>query len=154
MIAQCNSWLSVLPVARVQLPATAEYFKGFSPGWSHSANPSWACVTENDSFPPIDTIQPVDSEEEGQWPTMDSWWLNERNINRLLLSNYLKNKRPRRTPNQALFINYFTSLGVLPCITSDKYLTNNKYNNEINIINKTGGLWGEKPRSVVRGAPC
>jgi len=41
MIAQWDSSLSVLPVARVQFPAMAEYFKGFFPGWSHSANPSW-----------------------------------------------------------------------------------------------------------------
>ena len=32
MIAQWDSSLSVLPVARVQFPATAEYFKGFFPG--------------------------------------------------------------------------------------------------------------------------
>jgi len=32
MIAQWNSSLSVLPVARVQFPATAEYSKGFFPG--------------------------------------------------------------------------------------------------------------------------
>ena len=32
MIAQWNSSLSVLPVARVRFPATAEYFKGFFPG--------------------------------------------------------------------------------------------------------------------------
>jgi len=32
MIAQCVSSLSVLPVARVQFPATAEYLKGFFPG--------------------------------------------------------------------------------------------------------------------------
>jgi len=36
MIAQWNSSLSVLPVARVRFPATAEYYKGFFPGWSHS----------------------------------------------------------------------------------------------------------------------
>jgi len=29
---QRDSSLSVLPVARVQFPATVEYFKGFSPG--------------------------------------------------------------------------------------------------------------------------
>ena len=50
MIAQWDSSLSVLPVARVQFPATAEYFKGFFPGWSHSANPS--CVAENGSMTP------------------------------------------------------------------------------------------------------
>jgi len=32
MIAQWDSSLSVFPVTRVQFPATAEYFKGFSPG--------------------------------------------------------------------------------------------------------------------------
>jgi len=31
MIAQWNSSLSVLPVARVQFPTTVEYFKGFFP---------------------------------------------------------------------------------------------------------------------------
>ena len=39
MIAQweneCFS-LSVLSIARVQLPAIAEYFKGFFPDWSHA----------------------------------------------------------------------------------------------------------------------
>jgi len=39
-------------VARVQFPATAEYFKGFFPGWSHSANPCWASVAENGSISP------------------------------------------------------------------------------------------------------
>jgi len=52
MIAQWNSSLSVLPVAWVQFPATAEYFKGFFPGWSHSANPSWTSVAENGSISP------------------------------------------------------------------------------------------------------
>jgi len=53
MTAQWNSSLSVLPAARVQFPATAEYFKGFFPGWSHSANPSWASVVaENGSISP------------------------------------------------------------------------------------------------------
>jgi len=50
--------------------------------------------------------------------------------------------------NQTLLIDYFTSLGIPPCITSgveiNKQLTNKKYNNEINIMNKTGGLWGEE----------
>ena len=52
MIAQWDSSLSVLPVARVQFPAMAEYFKGFFPGWSHSANPPWASVAENGSISP------------------------------------------------------------------------------------------------------
>jgi len=52
MITQWDTSLPVLPVARVQFPATAEYFKGFLPGWSHSANPSWASLGENGSIPP------------------------------------------------------------------------------------------------------
>jgi len=32
MIAQWDSSLSVLPMARVRFPATVEYFKGFFPG--------------------------------------------------------------------------------------------------------------------------
>ena len=32
MISQWDSSLSVLPVARAQFPTTAEYFKGFYPG--------------------------------------------------------------------------------------------------------------------------
>ena len=52
MVAQWDSSLFVLPVARVQFPTTAEHFKGFFPGWSHSANPSWASVAENGSISP------------------------------------------------------------------------------------------------------
>ena len=55
MIAQlekeCIS-LSALPWPRVQFSAVAEYFKGVFPGWSHSANPSWASVAENGSIAP------------------------------------------------------------------------------------------------------
>ena len=39
-------------VSIVQFPATAEYFKGFFPDWSHSANSSWASVAENGSISP------------------------------------------------------------------------------------------------------
>jgi len=52
MIVQWDSSLSVLPVARFRFPATAEYFEGFFSGWSHSANPSWASVSENGSISP------------------------------------------------------------------------------------------------------
>ena len=46
-------YLTVCPLyARVQLPDVAEYFKGFFPGWSHSANLSWASVVENGSISP------------------------------------------------------------------------------------------------------
>jgi len=50
-------------------PATSEYFKGFFPGWSHSANPYWASVAENGS-----------SEEEGWSPTMDRGWLKKKKV--------------------------------------------------------------------------
>ena len=43
---------SVLPVAWVQFAAAAEYFKGFFPGWSHSANQSWASEVENGPISP------------------------------------------------------------------------------------------------------
>ena len=52
MIAQWDSSPSVLPVARVQFPTTVKYSKGFFPGWSYSANPSWASVAENGSISP------------------------------------------------------------------------------------------------------
>jgi len=52
MVAQWDSSLSVLPVTRVQFPTTPEYSKGFFPGWSHSANPSWANVAENGLIAP------------------------------------------------------------------------------------------------------
>jgi len=83
MIAQWNSSLSVLPVGRAQFPATAEYFKGFFPGWSHSAKPKIA------QSPLNDTTQPADSEEEGQCPTMDRWWLriNKSDIWKWITSN-------------------------------------------------------------------
>jgi len=46
--------LTVLPVAQVQFPAMAGYFKGFFPGWSMSRSP-------------LDgTKQPVEIEEEGR----------------------------------------------------------------------------------------
>ena len=52
MIAQWeNEWIS-LCVVWVQFPAMAKYFKGFFPGCSHSANPSWASLTENGSISP------------------------------------------------------------------------------------------------------
>ena len=50
MIAQWDGSLSVLPMARVQFPVMVEYFKGLFPGWSHSANLSWASVAENGSI--------------------------------------------------------------------------------------------------------
>jgi len=91
MIAQwenaCIS-LSVLSMARVMIAhclsspwsgfnsrTVAEYFKGFFPGWSHSANPSWASMTENSSISFNGATQPVDFEEEGQSLTTDRQWL-------------------------------------------------------------------------------
>jgi len=52
-------------MARVQFPAAAECFKGFFPGWSHSANPFWSSVAENGAISPNGSTQPVDIKEEG-----------------------------------------------------------------------------------------
>jgi len=72
MIAQWHSSLSVLPVARVRFPATAEYFKGFLFLIDHTLptrpEPAWQRMAQS---PLNDTAQPVDSEEEGQSPTTD-----------------------------------------------------------------------------------
>ena len=51
MIAQWDSSLSVLPVARVQFPATVEYFKGFFPGWSLWSAVLATVLLEEDSGP-------------------------------------------------------------------------------------------------------
>jgi len=74
MIAQWDSSLSVLPVARVQFPATAEYFKGFFPAdrtLSTRPEPAWQKMAQS---PLKNTTQPVDSEEEGRSSTMDRRW--------------------------------------------------------------------------------
>jgi len=42
--------LSLLPVALVQFPLMAEYFKGFFPGCLHSANLFQASLAENGSI--------------------------------------------------------------------------------------------------------
>jgi len=52
-------------VARVQFPATAEYFKGFFPAdrtLPTRPEPGWQKMAQS---PLNDTTQPVDSEEEG-----------------------------------------------------------------------------------------
>jgi len=71
MIAQWDNSLSVLPVARVQNPATAEYFKEFflaDRTLPTRPEPAWQKMAQS---PLNDTAQPVDSEEEGRSPTMD-----------------------------------------------------------------------------------
>jgi len=86
MIAQWNSSLSVLPVARVQFPATAEYFKGFFSAdrtLPIRPEPSWQKMAQS---PLNDTTQPVDSEEEGRSPNTDRRWLIE------TVANYSKLK--------------------------------------------------------------
>ena len=65
MIALWNSSLSVLPVPRVQFLNARKNFKGFFCDWSHSANPSWASVAENDS---ISSQWAVDTKKEGLRP--------------------------------------------------------------------------------------
>ena len=75
MIAQWDSSLSVLPVARVQFPATAEYFKGFFPAdrtLPTRPEPAWQKMAQS---PLKYTTQPVDSGEEGRSSTMDRRWL-------------------------------------------------------------------------------
>jgi len=63
MIAQWDSSLSVLPVARVQFPGTAEYFKGFFPGTLPTRpEPEWQKMAQSRLH---DTTQPVDDKEEG-----------------------------------------------------------------------------------------
>jgi len=65
MIAQWDSSLSVFPVARVQFPVTAEYFKDFSLAdrtLPTRPEPAWQKMAQS---PLNDTTQPVDSEEEG-----------------------------------------------------------------------------------------
>jgi len=79
MIAQWDSSLSVLPVARVRFPTTAEYFKGFSLAdrtLSTRPEPAWQKMAQS---PLNDTTQPVDSEEEGRSSIMDRQWLIEKN---------------------------------------------------------------------------
>ena len=80
MLVQWNSSLSVLPLARVQFPAAAECFKGFFPGWSHSANPSWASVAENGSISP--QWHHTTCGQRGGRPnsTTDRLWLIEKKI--------------------------------------------------------------------------
>jgi len=77
MIAQWNSSLSVLAVARVQFPAMVEYFKAFSLA-DHTLptrpEPAWQKMAQ---FPLNGATQPVDSEEEGRSLTMDRQWLKK-----------------------------------------------------------------------------
>jgi len=47
MIAQWDSSRSVPPYGPGSIPGHCGVFQGFFPGWSHSANPSWASVAEN-----------------------------------------------------------------------------------------------------------
>jgi len=73
-----NSSLSVLPVARVQFPTTAEHFKGFFPGWSHLSQRGRKWL----NLPSM--TQPVGSEEEGRSPTTDRRWLMEKKTKKLI----------------------------------------------------------------------
>jgi len=71
MIAQWDSSLSVLPVARVQFPAMAEYFKGFCLADHTPSNPPEPAWQKMAQSPLNDATQPVDIEEEGRSPTTD-----------------------------------------------------------------------------------
>jgi len=72
---ECIS-LAVLPVAWVQFPYHGRdgVFHGIFPGWSHSANPSWASVEKMAQSPLSGITRPVDSEEGGWSPTTDRQW--------------------------------------------------------------------------------
>jgi len=53
MIAQWDSSLSAPPPRGLgSIPSHGGVFQGFFPGWSPSANPSWASVAENGSISP------------------------------------------------------------------------------------------------------
>ena len=71
MIAQWNSSLSVLPVAWAQTQPRPSSSRDFSLA-DHTLltrpEPAWYKMAQS---PLNDTTQPVDSEEEGQSPTMD-----------------------------------------------------------------------------------
>jgi len=75
MIAQWDSSLPVLPVARVRFPAIAEYFKGLSLV-DHTlptrSEPAWQKM---DQYPFNGAKQPVEIEEEGRSPTTNRQWL-------------------------------------------------------------------------------
>jgi len=68
MIAQWDSSQFVLPVARIQFPAMAEYFTLLT-----RPEPAWQKMAQ---FPLKDTTQP---EEEGRSSTMDRRWKIEKN---------------------------------------------------------------------------
>jgi len=77
-IAQWDSSLSVLPVAWVQFPATAEYFKRFFPADRTLPTRPEPARQKMAQSPLKDTTQSVDSEEEGRSSTMDRRWLIEK----------------------------------------------------------------------------
>jgi len=52
VLGSVNGFSYKTSVQCIHTSAMAEYFKGFFPGWSHSANPSWAIVAENGSISP------------------------------------------------------------------------------------------------------
>jgi len=72
MIAQWNSSLSVLPVAQVQSPPRRSISRDFSLTDHTLSTSQWQKLAQS---PLNGTTQPVDSEEEGQSPTTDKWWL-------------------------------------------------------------------------------
>jgi len=77
IIAQWDSSLSVLPVARVNSQPRRSISRDFSLA-DHTLptrpEPAWQKIAQS---PLNDTTQPVDSEEEGRSPTTDRRWLIE-----------------------------------------------------------------------------
>ena len=75
MIAQWNSSLSVLPVARVQFLSIPRNFFLADHTLPTRPEPAWQKMAQS---PLNDTTQPLDSEEEGRSPTTDRRWLIEK----------------------------------------------------------------------------
>jgi len=73
MIAQWDSSLSVLPVARVQFPRDFSLADRNPPT---RPEPAWQKMAQSRLN---NTTKPVDSKEEGRSPTTDRRWLIEKN---------------------------------------------------------------------------
>ena len=68
----------VIPLSYHDWLDTAEYFKRFFPGWSHSTKPSWASVAENGSISPQRHHTTCGQRRKGRSSTMDRRWLIEK----------------------------------------------------------------------------
>jgi len=69
-----NEWISLSSRSPGFNSQLRRYFKGFFPGWSHSANSSWTSVANTAQSPLNGTTQPVAGRPS---PTLDRWWQKE-----------------------------------------------------------------------------